>query len=80
MFKPTRGNSTLAHDANHKEIALNLKNPENVKPTLAHVASHKDVILNMEKDSNQVPPTVIPSATNTVQIDPKDDEILPADN
>jgi hypothetical protein len=76
MFKPTRGNSTLAHDANHKEIALNLKN---VNPTRDHVAGHKDVILNMEKDSNQVPPTVIPSATHAVQINSKDDEILSAD-
>jgi hypothetical protein len=61
MFKPTRGNSTLAHDANHKEIALNMQKVEK------------------KQDSNPDPPTVIPSATHAVQIDQKDDEILPAD-
>jgi hypothetical protein len=81
MFKPTRGNSTLAHDANHKEITLNSKN---VNPTLAHGASPKDVVLNMEivekkQDSNPDPPTVIPSATHAVQINHKDDEILRVD-
>jgi hypothetical protein len=59
MFKPTRGNSTLAHE--HKDVILNMQNPEK------------------KQDSNPDPPTVIPSATHAVQIDHKDDEILPAD-